>query len=133
MPHKDPEARRAYLRRRYRNGGKERDAASKAKWQASEKGQASRAKAREAARKNRSHLKKRYGITSTNWDAMLVEQAGRCDCCNEPLHTKICVDHNHETNVVRALVCQDCNVAIGWVEAKGHKLILAEVYIHHHN
>jgi len=36
---------------------------------------------------------------------------GKCEICNDKLDV-LCVDHNHETNEVRGLLCTKCNLAI---------------------
>ena len=67
-------------------------------------------------------LKKRFGITLDEWNRMLDEQQGVCKLCSQP-ETKLdhrtkqprrlAVDHCHKTGKVRALLCSDCNTAIG--------------------
>jgi hypothetical protein len=115
---------------------------SYAKWAATEKGKEARSRAAAHYRKKhkrdivarRSHLKQRYGLTVDDWNAMLIEQSGRCDCCGEPMIGKgPCVDHNHETGQIRGLVCQDCNIAVSWVEGRARRLALAEIYLARYN
>jgi hypothetical protein len=57
------------------------------------------------------HLKGRYGITGADYDRMLAEQGGLCAGCRKapPQH----VDHDHETDAVRGLLCFNCNQALG--------------------
>jgi hypothetical protein len=57
------------------------------------------------------HLRRRYGIDSTDFDRMLAEQGGKCAGCHlvAPNH----VDHDHATGVVRGLLCFNCNQALG--------------------
>ena len=92
---------------------------------------------REEIVKRRSHLKRRYGIIVAAWDQMIVSQSGRCDCCGLDFLTADKkggphVDHDHVTGKVRALVCQHCNVAIGWLESRRDTLILAAAYLRRH-
>jgi hypothetical protein len=56
-------------------------------------------------------LRRKYGITAAEYDELEKKQEGRCLICLEdrPLH----VDHCHTTGVVRGLLCQACNTAIG--------------------
>lgn len=63
-------------------------------------------------------LKNKYGITSEQYDQMVVDQGGRCAVCLEiPLgrkgHSKLNVDHDHLSGVVRGLLCGKCNMALG--------------------
>lgn len=55
-------------------------------------------------------LKKKYGITRAQYDAMLVSQGGGCALCNAPPKTRaLHVDHDHATGRVRGLLCFRCN------------------------
>jgi hypothetical protein len=36
-----------------------------------------------------------------------------CNICNKELNGKNCIDHNHTTGKVRAVLCHNCNVIIG--------------------
>lgn len=57
--------------------------------------------------------KLRYGISLEQYDEMFKRQGGVCAVCNEVSKKKLCVDHDHETGAVRALVCDRCNRAMG--------------------
>ena len=71
---------------------------------------------------NRFHL---YGLTPEQHQEMLERQDYRCLSCKE--EKPLVVDHNHETGEVRALICQRCNIAVGFVENGAAKL--AENYL----
>ncbi len=60
-------------------------------------------------------LRRAYGVSIEQWDAMLIEQAGRCGVCATPMR-KPTLDHDHRTGVVRRLLCYRCNVALGLVD-----------------
>jgi len=66
----------------------------------------------------RDRLKHHYGITPDEWDAMFKAQDGKCALCGEPPRgkTNLCVDHDHTTGQVRALLCVPCNRALGYFE-----------------
>jgi hypothetical protein len=56
------------------------------------------------------HLRRRYGLTSAEVDAMIEAQGGTCAVCpGEAQH----VDHDHETGLVRGILCFNCNQALG--------------------
>lgn len=57
------------------------------------------------------HFRRRYGITVEHFDAMFAEQNGLCAICREAPAAH--VDHDHETNRVRGLLCFNCNGALG--------------------
>jgi hypothetical protein len=67
----------------------------------------------------RSLLKHRYGITTDDYDTMLVEQNGVCAICKvntaggRGSESKLAVDHDHTTGKVRGLLCGMCNQGIG--------------------
>jgi hypothetical protein len=67
------------------------------------------------------HLRKMYGITVAEYDAMLAESGGKCWVCGEAetaTHPKtgtlfsLAVDHDHDTGEVRGLLCFVCNKTI---------------------
>lgn len=68
-------------------------------------------------RRSKDHaIKSRYGLPLGSYENMLINQNGLCAICgtSEPggrgdFH----VDHCHNTNVVRGLLCTRCNVGIG--------------------
>src|SRR4051812_40352191 len=56
------------------------------------------------------HLRRRYGITGAEVDAMVAAQGGTCAVCDgKPEH----VDHDHATGQVRGILCFNCNQALG--------------------
>lgn len=68
--------------------------------------------------KNRKHkLKRSYGLTIEEWNAMFEKQGKACAICgstdpgatNHKFHT----DHCHKTKAVRGILCQPCNTGLG--------------------
>lgn len=57
----------------------------------------------------------RYGLTVAQWDAMLINQQGRCAACAVPLLAPQ-VDHCHSSGKIRSLLCGNCNSALGHVK-----------------
>lgn len=70
-------------------------------------------------------LKHNYGITREDWTRMFEAQKGLCGICHKRLTDKIstrsqlrkadtaCIDHDHESGIVRGILCHDCNLGIG--------------------
>lgn len=58
---------------------------------------------------------KKYGLTTEQYNKLVELQLGGCAICKQPckVKDKLSVDHNHETNKIRGLLCQNCNVALG--------------------
>ena len=62
-----------------------------------------------------------YGLTVEQYEAMVEAQGGLCAACGQPeTHryrsgevTRLAVDHDHETDAIRGLLCQRCNSALG--------------------
>ena len=62
----------------------------------------------------RSHLKRKYGMTIEEYDAMLEAQGGGCFICGKPPRDDISlhVDHDHSTGRIRGILCFCCNNAL---------------------
>lgn len=63
--------------------------------------------------------KQKYGVTEEDYDNMLKAQKNSCAICKkstEELGYQLCVDHCHKTNVVRGLLCHNCNKGIGMLQ-----------------
>ena len=55
---------------------------------------------------------KEYGIKPDEYQKMFIAQNGLCAICEDPLKTPH-TDHDHKTNVVRGLLCGQCNHLLG--------------------
>lgn len=60
-------------------------------------------------------LKVNYGISLVEYELMHEAQNGLCAICKEPEkgNRTLAVDHDHETGMVRSLLCFQCNTSIG--------------------
>jgi hypothetical protein len=78
-------------------------------------------------------LRFKYGISHQDYLDLLEEQNGGCAICGakaeEQYHGVLDVDHNHETNEVRGLLCNSCNRAIGLLKDSPKKLRDAADYL----
>lgn len=63
----------------------------------------------------RCKLKRLYGITPEDYDNIFTSQGGVCAICARvsPDGRRLHVDHCHESNTVRGLLCHDCNRGLG--------------------
>lgn len=71
-------------------------------------------------------LRRKFGITVEEYDAMLAVQNYVCGMCGRPEKVRrngrvlgLSVDHDHVTGEIRELLCVRCNQALGVVEAYG--------------
>lgn len=74
-----------------------------------------------------------YGITSALYDRMLDEQGGVCAICRttdpQTLHGFWQVDHCHDTEAVRGLLCSLCNTGLGQFHDNPETLEAAARYL----
>ena len=75
---------------------------------------------------------KRYGLVPRNYELLLKHQNGLCALCGRPSAHKLVVDHDHETNQIRALLCRNCNSALGLMNDDISRLTAAADYIRYH-
>ena len=63
-------------------------------------------------------LERYYGITLEQFDSMLEAQGGVCAICGSVNHNgrRLDIDHNHKTGKIRGLLCQACNIRLGFLE-----------------
>ena len=79
---------------------------------------------------------KKYGITFDDYNKMFEEQNGCCASCgdHQTLFTKrLVVDHNHETGKVRALLCSNCNTALGLLKENEERILSLLKYNREYN
>lgn len=72
----------------------------------------------------------KYGLEAEQYDAMLKSQKHCCAVCGEK--RKLVVDHNHQTNAVRELVCSPCNTAIGLLQEDTKRIWRVVEYLTFH-
>ena len=74
------------------------------------------------------YLKRKYGLSIKEYDAMLIGQGGVCKICREamPDGQRFHVDHDHITGRVRGLLCTACNHGLG--NFKDNPMLLIEAY-----
>lgn len=78
---------------------------------------------------------RKYGITPEDYDQLLRSQDGRCAICgsSEPgmahMVVPLVVDHNHDTNEIRGLLCVQCNAGLGQFADNPDRLVAAAMYL----
>ena len=82
-------------------------------------------------------LKRCYGITLEQFEALWKYQDGKCRICDVQMtrdsssskSTTCCVDHDHKTKIVRGLICSADNKALGLFGDDPIKLRKAATYL----
>lgn len=98
----------------------------------------------EAASVNRrkNSLKKTFGLSLEQFNAMLEAQGGVCAICKQPETAKngwnkktrfLAVDHCHSSGKIRGLLCTMCNQGLGNFKDDLVSLHAAIQYLEHHN
>lgn len=82
------------------------------------------------------NLQWRYGLTLAEYEALVAAQGSRCAICgaDKPGGNARTwpVDHCHDSNAVRGLLCVHCNMGIGQFQDDPERLRAAADYIERH-
>ncbi len=70
-----------------------------------------------------------YRITEQQFQDMLVQQNNKCAICGNPFTKTPHIDHDHNTNTVRSLLCGNCNTGLGMFHDNPILLQKAAVYL----
>jgi hypothetical protein len=70
---------------------------------------------KEALRKRRHDLWKKFALIPEQYEAASERQGGVCSICKKKCQTneRLAVDHDHATGHYRGLLCRKCNNALG--------------------
>ena len=82
--------------------------------------------------KKEGDLRKMYGISTRDYEDMIRIQGGRCSLCGDSFSTENrnpCVDHDHKTGVVRGILHNKCNRALGLLRDDPAMCDLAAAYL----
>jgi hypothetical protein len=67
------------------------------------------------------------GLTVEQRAQMIEQQGGACAICREPV--TLTVDHDHQTQIVRGLLCRHCNWGLGQFKDNPELLERAALYV----
>ena len=73
-------------------------------------------------------MKSKYGVS---YNDLFVQQGGTCKICQKKFD-QLCIDHDHNTEQVRALLCHNCNVMLGHSLENISTLANAITYLNEH-
>jgi hypothetical protein len=74
-------------------------------------------------------LRRLYGISAAEYDALLAKQGGVCAICRKRSKRRLCVDHCHRTGTIRGLLCHACNLGLGSLKEDQASLVAALAYL----
>jgi hypothetical protein len=77
----------------------------------------------------KSKLKLNYGIIQDDYDRMLKYQNNQCAICKKSSDKRLQIDHCHNTNKIRGLLCFNCNTGLGKFEDNIEFIERAALYI----
>ena len=80
-------------------------------------------------RRREYHLTSKFGITDKDYKIMFQNQKGKCAICK---NTCSVIDHCHNTGKIRGLLCQRCNMGLGYFQDDKELLLKANKYIKNH-
>ena len=82
---------------------------------------------------------RRIGIEVNDYNALMDAQNNKCAICEKEETRKLkgtlmrlCLDHNHVTGKIRALLCHDCNSGLGKFYDSPDLLTKAAIYLMDH-
>lgn len=67
-----------------------------------------------------------YGISEDDYKENYRIQEGKCAICGKHqnnLKFRLCIDHDHQTNTFRGLLCKNCNRGLGYFDKEGTNLL----------
>lgn len=141
--HKNTIARRNWKKRVSTPEGRAAYNASRNRYNASEKGKAKsnaycirwRKENREKylASQKKADLKRHYGLTPEQYEVLWAAQGMKCAACGNTdpgrKNGQWSIDHCHDTKIVRGIVCNGCNLALGHVKDSVERLQMLIDYL----
>ncbi len=141
-----PQEKKRMYRRRYYQANKEkwqeRALYEKTNYPEKLKEKWTRSNANRVKARREYDLKKIYGLPLSEYETMFARQKGLCAICGEPETLRnnrsgklrdLAVDHDHETGKVRALLCYNCNLMIGFAKESTDRLEKGASYLTKYN
>ena len=87
--------------------------------------------------KNRNKQRKfKHDLTAEEFKIMFDSQNGKCGVCETDmdfLAKSTCVDHDHQTGLIREILCQKCNLGLGHFSDNIKNMRKAVAYLEKHS
>lgn len=86
---------------------------------------------KQKARNHERMVGKTYGLSPGEYDRMYASQGGKCAICQRATGKvkKLAVDHDHDTGLVRGLLCGPCNKMVGYFRNSADAFRRAAAYL----
>lgn len=82
-------------------------------------------------------LRRKYGISLAEWNLLFDSQGRKCAICRRDhslgFNGSWHLDHNHQTNKIRKILCHACNTALGMVRDSVNILQKMIAYLQEHS
>lgn len=79
------------------------------------------------------NLKRYYGISWEEYELLLLKFNNRCGICGGKDSINLSIDHDHATNKIRGLLCNNCNNGLGRFKDSIELLNNAIMYLKQYN
>jgi hypothetical protein len=86
-------------------------------------------RSRRAAEIREGHLKRTFGLTPADYEAILAAQGGGCAICGDVPEGRKSFHVDHLGDVVRGILCVRCNNALGQLKEHSELLLRAADYV----
>ena len=78
-------------------------------------------------RYHKPHTSIRLKLKLTQAEIDAITAPGACECCGSD--ERLCIDHNHETEKPRGLLCHKCNTALGLLGDDVQRILRLSQYL----
>lgn len=76
----------------------------------------------------RNYVRRTYGLTPADFDALMAAQGGCCPICRKKLK-RPSVDHCHGTGRIRGILCRHCNSSLSVFENDPSAIVRLAAYL----
>lgn len=83
------------------------------------------------AKNHEKMVERGYGLGPGEYEKMYEEQGGHCAICQRATGKtkRLAVDHDHDTGLVRGLLCGPCNKMVGYFRNSSEAFLRAAAYL----
>lgn len=78
------------------------------------------------------NIQNKYNLSVKDFEKMLKQQNYECKICKKSLKKYSAIDHNHQTGVIRGVLCRKCNVGLGFFKDNIKNIKNAIKYLEYH-